>query len=65
MEIPPEQEINFYNTTFLTSMRINDKSKDKALEIYWNDYPFFVEIYTNFSYIWNKQNIYKDFDIEA
>ena len=65
MEIPPEQEINFYNTIFLTSMRINDKSKDKALEIYWNDYPFFVEIYTNFSYIWNKQNIYKDFDIEA
>jgi hypothetical protein len=44
LEIPPEQEITFYNSMFLTSMRINN-SREKNIESYWDDYPFFKEIY--------------------
>ena len=64
LEIPPEQEITFYNSMFLTSMRINN-SREKNIESYWDDYTFFKEIYSNISYIWNKNYIYKDFDIDA
>ena len=57
-------EITFYNSFFLTAMRINT-SREKNLELYWDDFPFFKEIYSNISYMWNKNYIYKDFDIDT
>ena len=57
-------EITFYNSFFLTAMRINT-SREKNLELYWDDYPFFKEIFSNISYMWNKNYIYKDFDIDT
>ena len=63
IEISKNQDITFYNTLFLTSMRISE-SKNKNLESYWDDYQFFKEIYNLFSNIWSKNFIYKDFDIE-
>ena len=62
LEIPPGRDITFYNSIFLTSMRVKE-SRDKKLELYWDDYYFFVEIYSKVGYIWNKKNIYKEFDI--
>ena len=64
LEIPPDMEITFYNSFFLTAMRINT-SREKNLELYWDDFPFFKEIYSNISYMWNKNYIYKDFDIDS
>ena len=63
IEISKNQDITFYNTLFLTSMRISE-SKNKNLESYWDDYQFFKEIYNLFSNMWSKNFIYKDFDIE-
>ena len=50
-----------YNSTFLTSMRLN-KAKSKSISLYWSDYQFFEEIYSKISYIWKKDYIYKDYD---
>ena len=62
IETPPNQEITFYNSIFLTSMRISD-SKNKNLDSYWDDYQFFYEIYKQLNYMWSKKYIYKDSDI--
>ena len=62
IETPPNQPIIFYNSIFLTSMRISD-SKNKNLDSYWDDYQFFYEIYNQLSYIWSKKYIYKNWDI--
>ena len=60
IDISPGHEINYYNSIFLTSMRIRE-TKDKELDKYWEDFPFFEEIYKNVSYMWNKIYLYKGY----
>ena len=62
IEAPPNQEIIFYNSIFLSSMRISD-SKNRNLNSYWDDYQLFDEIYNQLSYMWSKKYIYKNFNI--
>ena len=61
--ILPDIDVMNYNTSFLTSMRM-DKIKEKSISIYWKDYQFFEEIYSKINYIWKKDYLYKDFPKE-
>ena len=55
----PTTDLMNYNSLFLTSMRIDD-NKAKSITLYWKDYQFFEEIYSKVSYIWKKNNLYKN-----
>jgi hypothetical protein len=57
--ILPSTDLMNYNSLFLTSMRIDD-NKAKSITLYWKDYQFFEEIYSKVSYIWKKENLYKN-----
>ena len=59
----PDIDVMNYNTTFLTSMRI-DKIKEKSISIYWKDYQYFEELFSKLNYIWKKDYLYKDFPKE-
>ena len=47
---------------YLTTRKIDD-SKGKSISLYWKNYDFFEEIYSKISYLWSKDYLYKDFDI--
>ena len=57
--ILPSTDLLNYNSLYLSSMRIDDK-KAKSITLYWKDYQFFEEIYSKVSYIWKKENLYKN-----
>ena len=57
----PNKDVFTYNSAFLTSMRIY-KPKEKSISLYWEDYPFFEELYSKISYMWQKEYIFKDYE---
>ena len=56
---PQSNDLMNYSSLFLTSMRI-DNNKAKSITLYWKDYQYFEEIYSKVSYIWKKDNLYKN-----
>ena len=57
----PSSDVMSYYNLFLTSMKIDD-SKGNSINLYWNDYLFFEEIYLKVKYIWTKEYYLKDYE---